>query len=513
MGYRPAMAKGHIEQLPGGSYRAAVYAGIDPVTKKQRYLRQTCPDERAAAIALASLLRQAEGERAPTDAATVGHALDRYLEIADLSPSTRVNHVSYITRVIKPVLGEVKLRRLRPDALDALYAHLKRCSRLCGRLPKTEHFTDIPHACDDRCGPLRDHRTTHPHRCDKRCRPHTCTPLAPSSIVKIHSIISAALSLAVRYEWIERNPAERATLPRVPKREPEPPSPKQAAQLLNQVWDEDEEFGLYLWTAMTTGARRGELVAVRENRFDFENQLVWFARNYLVRQGQRIEKDTKTGTGRRVSLDPLTCELLLEHFRRRRAALAAVGLTVPADAFAFSPDPSGSRPWNPDTMTHRYERYAASTGITSSLKELRHYSATQLLSNGVDLRTVSGRLGHSEGSTTLRFYAQFTRPADQHAAGVVSGELAGMRKKERLRQLFRQQPPVHDAAGLVELASRLGPQAGLDEAAALACLTEFAASAQQAAYGNVSISKPGGKHRPAPKTQGEAGPVAEGIAP
>ena len=47
----------------------------------------------------------------------------------------------------------------------------------------------------------------------------------------------------------------------------------------------------------------------------------------------------------------------------------------PRKRFAFSPDPVGRTPWNPDTMTHRYRRYGRRVGITSSLKELRHYSA------------------------------------------------------------------------------------------------------------------------------------------
>lgn len=467
------VAKGHIERLPSGSFRVHVYAGTDPVTGKPRRLKRTVRTEARAAQELAKLLKAVEAGRAPDDSATLGLTLDRYLEVADLGISTRVTHESYIRRIIRPVLGDVRLRNLGPDSLDALYAHLKRCSRLCGRLPKTEHYTEDHHVCDARCGPLRDHRTGRPHKCDERCRPHNCTPLAPGSIVKVHAIISAALSLAVRYEWIDRNPAERATLPRLRKRQPDPPSPKEAARLLNEVWREDEGFGLYLWAAMTTGARRGELLALRENRFDFEAQEVGFAKNYLVKQGQRIEKDTKTGEGRRVSLDPLTCELFAEHFRRRRAKLAAVGVTVPPGAFAFSPDPAGSRPWNPDTMTHRYERYTSRVGISSSLKELRHYSATQLLSNGVDLRTVAGRLGHAEGATTLRFYAQYARPADQAAASLLSGQLAGLRKKEQLRELVRHQLAVTDPVGLAALAAALAPVVGLEQEMALVYLTEF----------------------------------------
>lgn len=300
--------------------------------------------------------------------------------------------------------------------------------------------------------------------------------MKPATILRIHSIISSALDLAVRYEWAERNVAKSARPPHPRKREPDPPSPDQAARLLNLVWTQDEEFGLYLWTAITTGARRGEVSALRENRFDFGRQQVRVSANYIVKQGNRIEKAPKDGEGRVLSLDLLTCELLRERFRRRRAEARALGVEVPEDAFAFSPDPVGRTPWNPDTMTHRYRRYARRVGVTSSLKELRHYSATQLLAAGTDLNTVAWRLGHAEGSTTLKFYAQFTRPADQRAAAVIPSQLDGLRKKERLRELYLQHLPTYGGDGLAALATVIGPQVGLEEDTALAWLAEFAAA-------------------------------------
>jgi hypothetical protein len=73
---------------------------------------------------------------------------------------------------------------------------------------------------------------------------------------------------------------------------------------------------------------------------------VWFAKNYLVRGGKRIEKAPRDGEGRVVSLDPLPCELNRDT-SRRRAAMAEIGVEVPEDAFAYSPE----QDWNHGTRT------------------------------------------------------------------------------------------------------------------------------------------------------------------
>ena len=89
---------------------------------------------------------------------------------------------------------------------------------------------------------------------------------------------------------------------------------------------------------------------------------------------------------------------------------------------------------------------------------------------------MAGRLGHAEGSTTLKFYAQFTRPADQRAAAVIPSQLDGLRKKERLSELYGQRKLASGNDSLAALAVVIGPQAGLEEDIALAWLTEFAAA-------------------------------------
>lgn len=89
------------------------------------------------------------------------------------------------------------------------------------------------------------------------------------------------------------------------------------------------------------------------------------------------------------------------------------------DAFVFSPNSDNSTFYRPPTLTQRYDRMAGRLKIRTTLHKLRHFSATELIRAGVDIRTVAGRIGHGGGgTTTLKVYTAFLSEADQRAAGV-----------------------------------------------------------------------------------------------
>jgi integrase len=90
----------------------------------------------------------------------------------------------------------------------------------------------------------------------------------------------------------------------------------------------------------------------------------------------------------------------------------------------FSRVPGGLEYLKPDAVTQRYERMATRLGIKTTIHKLRHYSATELIAAGVDIRTVGGRLGHGGGgATTLRVYSAWVAEADQRAAASLAARL------------------------------------------------------------------------------------------
>src|SRR5918995_6064458 len=171
-----ARSRGRIEPLPSGALRVVVYAGIDPISKKRHYLKETVPaGPRAAATAekvRTRLLKQVDDRQAPRTNATVNQLLDRYLDMLHVEPTTRVRYESVIRRHIRPLLGKLPVGRLDGEVLDSFFAALRRCRAHCnGRSPAV------------------DHRTAREHECDVRCGPHQCRRLANGTL-KIHSILN-----------------------------------------------------------------------------------------------------------------------------------------------------------------------------------------------------------------------------------------------------------------------------------------------------------------------------------
>ena len=402
--------RGEIQELPSGSLRVKVYAGIDPLTKKRNYLSETVQAgptaEREAEKVRTRLLSQVDERRNPRTRATLNQLLDRWLDVAELEATTRLNYVSKLDKHVRPVLGALPLARVDEEVLESFYARLR--------------------TCRDWCGGRRyvDHRTNREHKCDDRCRPHACRPLGNSTVRQIHWILSGAFNRAVRWKWMGINPADQADPPSPPHPDPQPPNAEDAARIVTAAWA-DPDWGTLVWLAMTTGARRGELCALRWHHIDFEAGVITLRRSaYLDADGKLCEKDTKTHQQRRVALDPGTLEVLREHRARWQARVQALGVALRPDAYLFSAVPDGRQGLRPDSVTQRYGRQVARLGIKTHLHELRHYSATELVNAGVDVRTVAGRLGHGGGgTTTLRVYTAWYSESDQRAATTLAARM------------------------------------------------------------------------------------------
>jgi integrase len=401
--------RGRVEKLPSGSLRVKVYAGTDPVSGRRHDLTETVPPgptaQRDAQKALTRLLNQLDEQRSPRTRATVNQLMDRYMELIKIEETTRVTYEAYIRNHIRPLLGELALARLDGEILDSFYAQLQTCRAHCRGRKYVEH------------------RVQGEHECDGRCRPHVCRPLADSSIKQIHGILSGACKRAVRWRWLGTNPIEQAEPLTAGRTEPRPPTPKQAAAIANEAWT-DVDWGMLVWLAMMTGARRGDLCALAWDRVDFATGVLTIRSSIAQTGGKTWEKHTKTHQQRRITLDEGTLALLRAYLQRCMERAKALGFELPRDARVFSLSLDGSMWLKPDSVGQRYARMCARLGWDMHLHQLRHYSATELIGAGVDVRTVAGRLGHGGGgSTTLRVYSAWLSEADQRAAGALAGRM------------------------------------------------------------------------------------------
>ncbi|HEX9467466.1 MAG TPA: tyrosine-type recombinase/integrase, partial [Acidimicrobiia bacterium] len=257
------MADGFIRKR-GDAWQVIVYAGRDPVTGRKRQLsRNVRGTKREAQAVRTRLLLEVDDGNHVSTAATFGELVEQWFEHAspDWSPKTASETRRLIEKIVKPRLARVRLTRLKTADLDHFYDSLRESGG------------------------------------------HDGGPLAPATVRRVHTVVRRALQQGVRWGWASSNPAVHASPPRVPRTTITPPTPEEVNKLLELATDEDPAFGAFLHLAAATGARRGELCALRWSDIDRDAGTLLIARGLVHGADGVVERGTKTHAARRIALD------------------------------------------------------------------------------------------------------------------------------------------------------------------------------------------------------------------
>ena len=382
--------RGHIRRR-GSAWELRAYVGLDPVSGKHKYATRTFRGgKREAEEAIARMVTEVGGGGHAAHDATVADLVRQWLDLVEeeLSPSTLRGYQRIVTSYILPALGGIPLARLRTAQLDRFYAELR-----------------------DRGG-------------------KDASRLAPATVRQTHAILRRALQQGMRWGWISTNPAVLASPPRLRSHPIAPPAPADVIRLIDRAEVDRPELGCFLLLAATTGARRGELCALRWSDVDFAGALTIQRSIVETVDGKIIEKDTKTHASRRIALDGGTAVALSKYRSSCDQRASACGVVLAPTSYVFSRDVDGARPWVPNEVTKAFIRLRREVGLDSvRLHDFRHFAATRMLAEGVPVRTVSGRLGHANASTTLSVYAHFVEESDREAAAKLGSLLTRERQE------------------------------------------------------------------------------------
>lgn len=364
-----ALKRGSIIER-GGHYTLIINLGRDPTTGKRKQQWVTVKgNKKDAEKRLSEILHQLDtGAYIHPGKTTMGEYLAKWLaEYAkpNLSPRGYERYESICRVHLIPALGSIALTQLRPE-------HIQR------------HYSDS----------LKD-------------------GLSPLSVRYHHVVLHKALATALKWGLVVRNVADGVDVPRAHPGE-------------MQTWDESElnkfletakatPYYALFYTALFTGMRRSELLALRWQDIDFIYSQIYVNRSmHQLRDGSRVFTAPKTDKSRRtIALTPSTF-LVLESYRKaREIECKMLGVTLQDSDLVFS---TLGKPLRPNTVTRAWGMLATKAGVkVIRLHDARHTHASLMLKQGIHPKIVQERLGHSTISITLDTYSHVA-PGLQEAA-------------------------------------------------------------------------------------------------
>jgi integrase len=376
--------RGHVRERGKGNWYA-VLSIKDPQTGKRKVKFHSlpgCSGKKQAEAECRRILHQIDGGTyVDSSKITVAEFLDRWLrEYAELkvSPKTRERYAQLIKNQITTNIGQLQLQKLRPIHLTELYAKL-----------------------------LKD-------------------DLSPRTVNHVHRLLHQALSQAGTWELVKHNIASLVHAPRIQSAEVVILTPKQLATVLKRV--DGRTLRPIVALALATGARRGELLALRIGDFDPIAQTIRIERSLeQTKSGLRI-KPPKTKHGRRtIALPPSVVTELRAYLAKLHELRLSLGMGRAGNDDLLFPRFDG-KIRSPHWLTQKFALLMDALKIEGvTFHSLRHTHASQLIASGMDVLTISRRLGHGSPTITLAVYGHLFSNTDARAAEIMEATFADLR--------------------------------------------------------------------------------------
>jgi len=321
-----------------------------------------------------------------------------YLEakIKTLSPSTFEFYERAIKNKILPALGFHKVNQIKPPHIQAFINQLSGITK------------------------------------QKRDGTNSIEPLKPASIRRYLTVVQSIFKLAVKQNIIQSSPAkaELLEIPRVVAPKIEIFTKQEAAEMLSYLELEDLQFQVFIQLAIMTGARRGELTALKFSDFDYVNNKVTIERAAVKLKGKPTQiKPPKDYEVRTLAVNPYCIDLVKLLRVQKDKQAEALGNQWNEHDWLFTQD--NGEIMNPQTPTKQFSKFLARNHLKHrKLHSLRHTSATLLLYGGVNIKQVQERLGHGDITTTNK-YLHYISEADEQAANVLQDMLITHKTKDK----------------------------------------------------------------------------------
>lgn len=307
---------------------------------------------------------------------SLGEWLDKWIAeymTGTIRESTLDGYKTYTERYIKPALGDKPIAFITTADVQKFYNNLRKNGRI-----KNQHIYG--------------------------------NGLSDAMVVRIHCMLHEAMDMAVKEHLISKNPTNGTTVPKIAKKEMQVLTDEQLDTFMKLV-DAEEHWRDFFYTELTTGLRRGEICGLKWTDFDEVEGKLNINRSINVRNGEVIVGETKTGKGKRSFYLPVSTANVLRE-RKKNAK----------SEWIFTDPLRPGLPVAPPAAYRKMKQLLQKAGLPNiRFHDLRHTFATHALTSGVDAKTLSGILGHTNASFTLDTYTHVTTDMQQRASNIVGG--------------------------------------------------------------------------------------------